>query len=248
MPVKKYILPNVCLCSMKFEKCSSLCSLCNFSPCQTAIHNTLIRFVYVSITKSQRKFIGAKVIDGNYTLIDPTETVQDDVDDDGDRRQSSGSMTGEREIIRLPPSLTLSKIRSVKQHALVACIRSKIEISTLALACIYFERLCLDCRVDKSNRRLSFAACLLLAAKVNESNSMIVYDRGDGGVEPESKQSSVLNSWVKPNKKSNKIFESLVVFFTHDWSLSMKQLYAAEWIVFTVSIRFVVLLVMPALL
>jgi len=181
--------------------------------------------------KSQRKFIGAKVIDGIYTLIDPTETVLDDVDDDGGdmRRQRSGSITAEREIIRMPPSLTLSKIRSLKQQALVACIRSKIEISTLALACVYFERLCLDCRVDKSNRRLSFAACLLLAAKVNESNSMIVYDQA---IEAETKP-NVLDSWVKPNKKSGKIFESLIVFFTHDWALSMKQLYAAEWIVFT---------------
>jgi hypothetical protein len=42
-----------------------------------------------------------------------------------------------------------------------------------------------------------------------------------------------MTSFVRPNKKSGKIFESLIVFFTHDWSLSLKQLYAAEWIVFT---------------
>mmetsp|Transcript_15780 Transcript_15780/g.34153 ORF Transcript_15780/g.34153 Transcript_15780/m.34153 type:complete len:935 (+) Transcript_15780:205-3009(+) len=185
--------------------------------------------------KSQRKYIGAKVIDGVYTLIDTTETMQEDVDVDGiGGRHLSGSIAAEheRETIRMPPSLTLSKIRSLKQQALRACVRARIEISTLALACIYFERLCLDCRVDKSNRRLSFAACLLLAVKVNESNSMIAYDRGtetksDGTLLP------LMTSWVKPNKKSGKIFESLIVFFTHDWSLSLKQLYAAEWIVFT---------------
>jgi hypothetical protein len=44
-----------------------------------------------------------------------------------------------------------------------------------------------------------------------------------------------MTTWVKPSKKSGKIFESLLVFFTNDWSLSLKQLYAAEWIVFTVS-------------
>ena len=89
--------------------------------------------------------------------------------------------------------------------------------------------------MDKSNRRLSFAACLLLAVKINESNSMIAYDRG---VETKSdgSQLPLMTSWVKPNRKSGKIFESLIVFFTHDWSLSLKQLYAAEWIVFTVSI------------
>lgn len=181
--------------------------------------------------KSQRKYIGAKVIDGVYTLIDPTAVKgDDDVDEIMDSQGNRSGSIGERETIRMPPSLTLSKIRSLKQQALVACIRSKIEISTLALACVYFERLCLDCRVDKSNRRLSFAACLLLAAKVNESNSMIAFD---SGAEAETKSSSILNTFVKPSKKSGKIFESLIVFFSHEWSISLKRLYAAEWVVFT---------------
>lgn len=161
------------------------------------------------------------MIDGVYTLIDPTDTVQEDGEQNEKRRPRTGSL-GERETIRMPPSLTLSKIRSLKQQALVHCVRSQIELSTLALACVYFERLCLDCRVDKSNRRLSFAACLFLAAKVNESNTIIAFDQG-----------AETKSWVKPSKKSGKIFESLIVFFTHDWSISLKQLYAAEWIVFT---------------
>lgn len=84
--------------------------------------------------------------------------------------------------------------------------------------------------VDKSNRRLSFAASLLLAAKMNESNSMIAFT--DPGAETNNKQ-NIIESFVKPSKKSTKIFESLVVFFTHDWSLSLKELFAAEWIVFT---------------
>ena len=173
---------------------------------------------------SQRKFIGAKVVDGMYTLMDPTQEKDDDAsnskkneDDEDDatdfntvgtsgtpttgattvsagskggnprahrRRQGSTSSislstvgggasidggTGEgTETIRMPPSLTLSKIRSLKQQALAAAVRAKLEISTVALAIIYFERLCLDCRVDKSNRRLSFSACLLLAIKINE--------------------------------------------------------------------------------
>jgi hypothetical protein len=187
-----------------------------------------------------------------YTLIDPTENIHDEDMDDvlpstttasSSRRHRSNSIIDnhERDTIRMPPSLTLSKIRSLKQQALAACIRARIEISTLALAIIYFERLCLDCRVDKSNRRLSFAACLLLASKVNESNSIIAYDRHavaeattttktDG-----SRRTPSMTTWVKPSKKSGKIFESLIVFFTNDWSLSLKQLYAAEWIVFTVS-------------
>ena len=88
------------------------------------------------------------MIDGVYTLIDPTDTAREDEDDidDGLGRQRSGSISDRVDTIRMPPSLTLSKIRSLKQQALMACIRSKIEISTLALACVYFERLCLDCR------------------------------------------------------------------------------------------------------
>jgi len=65
--------------------------------------------------KKQRKYIGAKVIDGVYTLIDPKETMQEDVDDDdnigGRRRAGSITAERERETIRMPPSLTLSKIR-----------------------------------------------------------------------------------------------------------------------------------------
>ena len=50
--------------------------------------------------KSQRKFIGAKIIDGVYTLIDPTEKNDIDL-----------NRVTEMERIRMPPSLTLSKIR-----------------------------------------------------------------------------------------------------------------------------------------
>jgi hypothetical protein len=162
---------------------------------------------------SQRKYIGAKVIDGMYTLMDPTQMTGDDDDNDDDttgantvgtpttgtttssarshrKRGSASSIslstTGDggggggggscdgggegegKENIRMPPSLTLSKIRSLKQQALAAAVKAKLEISTVALAIVYFERLALDCRVDKSNRRLSFAACLLLAIKINE--------------------------------------------------------------------------------
>ncbi|CAB1097072.1 unnamed protein product [Ectocarpus sp. CCAP 1310/34] len=69
----------------------------------------------------------------------------------------------------LPPSLTLSKIRSVKRQALLGCYRAGMEVSTVALACIYFERLCLAGVVTKPNRRLAMAACLAIAYKFNEA-------------------------------------------------------------------------------
>jgi Cyclin, N-terminal domain len=116
----------------------------------------------------------------------------------------------------MPPSLTLSKIRSLKQQALHAAVKANLEIGTVALACVYFERLCLDCRVDKSNRRLTSAACLLLASKINEPNQSLVIreEENDGD---DDIMSTRLQSWVRPNKRSNKMFASLLLFFTQDW-------------------------------
>ena len=64
--------------------------------------------------KNQRKYMGAKIIDGVYTLIDPTATIQEDMDDVnsiGGRGRSGSISIEHREAIRMPPSLTLSKIR-----------------------------------------------------------------------------------------------------------------------------------------
>ena len=125
--------------------------------------------------RAARKYIGAKVVEGQYQLMDPTE----DYEESQQARSRQGSITsagsssdgqkaGKEKQLRIPPSLTLSKIRSIKEQALMASIKAGVEVATVALACVYFERLCLDCRVDKSNRRLTFACCLLLALKLNE--------------------------------------------------------------------------------
>jgi len=108
--------------------------------------------------------------------------------------------------------------------------RAGLFISIFLVILTHLSLQILPILVDKSNRRLSFAASLLLAAKMNESNSMIAFT--DPGAETNNKQ-NIIESFVKPSKKSTKILESLVVFFTHDWSLSLKELFAAEWIVFT---------------
>jgi len=238
---------------------------------------------------SQRKYIGAKVIDGVYTLLDPTQTTDnevilkngehdgyDDGNDDDDttgtntvgtstaskigtttmsvrthrKRGSTSSISlssagggggggdscdggGEgKETIRMPPSLTLSKIRSLKQQALTAAVKAKLEISTVALAIIYFERLCLDCRVDKTNRRLSFAACLMLAIKINEPNVEVIITKAIANPTKKSRTSQRIQSLIRPHKKSSTMFASLLEFFTQDWNISLKHLYAAEWTVF----------------
>jgi Cyclin, N-terminal domain len=205
--------------------------------------------------KSARKYIGARVVDGEYKLMDPAAGVTasaanlDDMEDRSpDRRPRQGSIAGslgsesasttKEKVMRMPPSLTLSKIRSLKQQALAAVVKAKVEISTLALACVYFERLCLDCRVDKSNRRLCFAACLLLASKLNEANSTLVMTQpkdqllmqtsSDGS----DKAPTRIQAMIRPNSRSDTMFASLLEFFTQDWNLSLKHLFDAEWGVF----------------
>lgn len=69
----------------------------------------------------------------------------------------------------IPFSLTLSKIRNLKREALEYWFKHGLEISTLALAIVYFEKLIVKQIVFKENRKLKFAVCLLLAFKFNEA-------------------------------------------------------------------------------
>ena len=55
-----------------------------------------------------------------------------------------------------PPSLTLSKIRNLKAEALEMCHRvCGLEVSTVAFACVYLERLIIERIVTKANRRVT---------------------------------------------------------------------------------------------
>ena len=204
--------------------------------------------------KSARKYIGARVLHGNYVLMDPAENPVDYYDGEDDNKSSenshvnyhmkrprqgsvtsmnsqtaseSGNTAPKEKLIRMPPSLTLSKIRSLKHQALHAAVAAQLEIATLALACVYFERLCLDCRVDKSNRRLAFASCLLLATKLNEPNVGLVmnHEHDDG-------MARRIHSLIRPNRRSTTMFASLLEFFTQEWNLTLKNLFEAEWGVF----------------
>ncbi|RHZ81166.1 hypothetical protein Glove_123g39 [Diversispora epigaea] len=72
------------------------------------------------------------------------------------------------------PSLTLSQIRKIKAKLLTASRYEDLdlELSTVAKAYAYFEKLTLKGSVTKYNRRLIGATCLLLASKVNEPMGM----------------------------------------------------------------------------
>ena len=71
----------------------------------------------------------------------------------------------------LSRGLTLSKIRSVKRELLSLAQETDCELSTIACAYVYFEKLVLANVVNKPNRKLMAAVCLVLAAKWNESGA-----------------------------------------------------------------------------
>jgi hypothetical protein len=69
------------------------------------------------------------------------------------------------------PSMTLSKIRKIKRLLLSIGQTLDLELSTVALSYIYFERLCLRNIVTKQNRRIIAGVSLLLAYKYNEGQA-----------------------------------------------------------------------------
>eukprot|EP00741_Cyanophora_paradoxa_P015595 tig00020902_g15055.t1 len=68
----------------------------------------------------------------------------------------------------LPPAMTLSKIRNLKLDLVRILIDCDMDVTTLALAIVYFEKLVLKNLVSKPNRRLLADICFLLAMKFSE--------------------------------------------------------------------------------
>ncbi|XP_066442613.1 CDK5 and ABL1 enzyme substrate 2 isoform X1 [Eleutherodactylus coqui] len=63
--------------------------------------------------------------------------------------------------------LTLSKIRSLKREMRNMAQECNMEPVTVAMSYVYFEKLVLQGRVNKQNRKLCAGACVLLAAKIS---------------------------------------------------------------------------------
>ncbi|KAM3618439.1 uncharacterized protein V6R79_020409 [Siganus canaliculatus] len=63
--------------------------------------------------------------------------------------------------------LTLSKIRSLKREMRTVSEEFGLQPVTTAMAFVYFEKLVLQGRLNKQNRKLVAAACVLLAAKIS---------------------------------------------------------------------------------
>ncbi|MEQ2307881.1 CDK5 and ABL1 enzyme substrate 2 [Ameca splendens] len=63
--------------------------------------------------------------------------------------------------------LTLSKIRSLKREMRAVSEECGLQPVTIAMAFVYFEKLVLQGRLNKQNRKLVAVACVLLAAKIS---------------------------------------------------------------------------------
>ena len=72
----------------------------------------------------------------------------------------------------IDPSLTLSKIRGLKSKMLDVALALNLELSSVALAYVYLEKLVIKNVIKKHNRKLIAAICVLLAAKVNDPKEL----------------------------------------------------------------------------
>jgi hypothetical protein len=65
-------------------------------------------------------------------------------------------------------SISLSQIRQIKQELVLIGQSRNLEMSSVAMAFVYFEKLILKNFVNKANKKLYAGVCLLLAVKVND--------------------------------------------------------------------------------
>lgn len=139
-------------------------------------------------------------------------------------------------------SLTLSQILSVKRRALewarkldCGTQQTGLEVGTVALAHVCFEKLVLSRVVNKANRRLVMCACLLLAAKFNEAKGgAAMADDGDGGATDWGDTGAVGHGAGGHEARSggSGAAVALLASCSREMGVSREELLKAEWPVF----------------
>lgn len=66
------------------------------------------------------------------------------------------------------PSMTLTKLRSLKGHLIDVALECDVELASVALAFVYLEKLMLARLVHRLNRKVISGCCLLLAVKAHD--------------------------------------------------------------------------------
>lgn len=64
--------------------------------------------------------------------------------------------------------LTLSKLRSLKRDLHRIAIKTQLDLATLAASHVYFEKIIMKGLINKQNRKLCAANCLIIASKFND--------------------------------------------------------------------------------
>lgn len=75
---------------------------------------------------------------------------------------------------KIPATFTLSKLRSLKKKLIRVSLQNGVQLTTIAFAFVYFEKLVFRLLVDKYNRKLLASVCLMLAYKFNEFRTELI--------------------------------------------------------------------------